>query len=777
MLRAMSILSLLVTAQFAFGAPSYADQSEYAERNSISSGDGTLNVIATSGAEVIIVLNADGSPVALPRKEVLASAEKTGAVSKAAEEFLGDAQSLTEDAAIASYLFSQGQYSTSAVMFERILSALDPSSPNYSRVSGLVTASLYGSSRHVEGLKFICTQYKQLPVSDTRYRHAVHAHMRSLAVNLGHKEAERILDFILQNPDCQREDFSPVWIPIHLRDMRDLERSVAPIGGVYGIRDNADKEYAASLLDREDIGFKDYLYFVLGEYEKVIEQFPTSHVYDLALLGAGDRSPYKKAIPYLEEYVEKYPLHRGLALHTMYRRMVEARDFDAVKDLLARYPKENLVDGVSDGRIFIQVDGTTRVWVRNADTSSLSLQQVGLITEFYRECRSLQALVLEPAGFPIVVEKLSDYGDRFKELFASEIQLQGWYGEPHELDYIESCAFDLSGSYLSAFGGAFWDLGQALKTGSDDEVRDVAHKFKRCGDYRQGFRLAGHEKLTEAPYEFCKVLDDVCGEMGGLAGNISACDLINLQDLSAKLLERLYNEEPWDRSNDLFLAGLAHRNSHEYGKFAFAMQEIVDNFPSSSFADDATTELGWYYFKVAGDFDRAEEEFLRTLDQFPEANASDNALNWLVLLELERGNFEKAAVWSARLVVEVASDRLEEIVDRRNGELTRIGEFSTENGIFNGIVVAGSAAPVDWRAGDCDDVLFASGLKLQGGQELEAGEGVCSVEGEKVKSIFGFYEAVLKAKDASLLEVRIGMEDGRQIVLPLEKLGLRSTSP
>ncbi|WP_419902453.1 tetratricopeptide repeat protein [Kiloniella sp.] len=277
-------------------------------RNQITGGNDSINIIATGGSKVLI-FRENGLKVQRTAKAVIELLEKSrpDLLEKATQILPGQSSQLATELAVANYAFEIGQYSLSASLYEEIIEQFNLEDIGYNKIEGLVTASYYGSGRHIQGLRFICQQYKFRASWSYRFRHDIHAHMRALVNKFDHDYARKVLKNIKNNKDCQRDDFSEVWIPISLEDMRALEKGHVPEFTSYGFFDEKDAAFANQLLREEGHGFIDFIYFINGNYEKIIQDFPRSYLYDLALLGKVELDDGTSAISVLDTFLSKYP--------------------------------------------------------------------------------------------------------------------------------------------------------------------------------------------------------------------------------------------------------------------------------------------------------------------------------------------------------------------------------------------------------------------------------------------------------------------------------------
>ena len=744
-------LSFLVVLSIATAAVSETET--YAARNTINSGDDTINVIADRGSEVVVVIGEENSLQEIARETALLLAEGTSPTGNLPRFMGGD---FSDDLAIAEYMFSVGQYSTSAVFYEKALSHVEEDSRNSQAIEGMVAASYFGSSRHVEGLLWICERYQSLPPDDVRFRHAIHAHLRSLTVNLGHEHAEQVLEYIVASAECRsRRDFSPVWIPIHLADMRALERSVAPAAANYGISNRADLEYAEGLISEGDsINFLDYLHFVLGNYQTILEEYPNSLVTDLAMLGAAEDATYPQSAELFLLYAEEFETHRRFAINSAFLEFLEAGDLEQASALLDEQEGERFLWQSRNNGIFFQVDEGIRVWVVGAVAQSFDHTQTGLISEFYTNCPRIVSGLLEPDTFPESIRQLRAYGEAHQDNFAPNIEFQGWYGAPGRINYDGVCGLDLIGDELVAFADLFAEASTILERGSREERRQLAATMKVCGDIRDGRDILGEGEIIRRAEELCDQMRTTCERLG----SYRICRAISLQRFSATLLMNLYNEAPWEAPSDLFLAGLAYRNMEHYEEYARSMEAFVERHSGSEFLDDALTELGWYHFRVTRDYERAERYLLEVAEEFRGSNSENNALNWLVLLYLDRRNIILAAEFSARLAAIESTIRMRTFTAERNEHLQIIA--SNAGNSFSPVISVEMRPGQRLREIQCPLRISSSNPRL-GEQGAYVGRSICSVNGQPFESVLEFYAIVASHAEAgsSVVNVLFGEDE------------------
>ena len=185
-----SLCPFLLTGQGALAAPTSQD----IVRNRITGGNDSINVIATGGSKVLI-FRENEKKVRRMAADLVEELRKTRPeiFDQAAQTLPGQSPQLITDLAVADYAFEVGQYSLSASLYEEIIKRFNLEDVGYNHIEGLTTASYFGSGRHLQGLRFICQQYKFRAHWSFRFRHAIHAHLRALTQKFGHDYARDVL--------------------------------------------------------------------------------------------------------------------------------------------------------------------------------------------------------------------------------------------------------------------------------------------------------------------------------------------------------------------------------------------------------------------------------------------------------------------------------------------------------------------------------------------------------------------------------------------------------
>ncbi len=678
-----SILFLLVSGLF-LGVSTAAVAQIYFERNSVeATGDDAIVAVASGNSNIVLVYNDAGQQERYTVEQYRNFIEnnRTDLLDLAEAQYRNQRYEFYYTVAIAKYLFDQKNYSASAAMYQRAQNFARGNSEDLEKLSGLVTASYYGSARHKEGLRYICDLYESRPRWDFRYRHAIHAHLRSLAVNMGHEHARAILKLIRNNPKCRRPDFSPVWIPIHLTDMRKLEQSSYMES--YGISQQEDRAFAQALL-QENIphGFMDYLHFALGDYDKIIEEYPDSYIYDMALLLNGDNENYEKAKRSLIDYIDRFENNRLIAVSKLLSRSLGAQDVDTYLEYSKKHGADVLnVADASDNRIHIQINNYTRVWTPLAE---LSLEPAALkvMFDFYHECISF-ADDLTNGKLIDVYDRVKYYHDQYQQHFPVDHKFDGYFGDPSTSnpkdDYNNRCIIDLDIEALEFFVREFGPAYHAFKSSDPEKMTEVGKRFKLCGDIRERLIRGLHPVTADNDTRL------FCETVIGQVDEDRVANAFSFHQISTLLLSKAYELDPFNFSESLFLTGLAYKNNRQYDEAKKSLEDYASFHPDGKYADDALTEIGWIYLSINEDYEKANEFFLKVVDGYEGTNAYDNAVNWLVISNKAAGNVMEAAKYAVQLGALVVSDRIRGKTDDRDQRLLQLE--NSVGGIQSDIVI------------------------------------------------------------------------------------------
>ena len=724
-----STLILPVFINNAVSGPSQRDI-ERNRINQIESGDFSTNIIISDEGELLLVIEDKGIRKHLT-KEVLSIIKETlpELITEAVETIPQQSTDLTERLALANYYFNQKQYSLSASLYEDVITNFNLEDQGYNAVEGLATASFYGSGRHVQGLYFICQQYKFRPYWSHRFRHDIHAHLRALAVKFGYRYAETVLKNLRKRRECQREDFSKVWIPINLSNMLNLEEGdVTEDYYFYG--DKADR-YANRLIAEENHKFLDYVYFVNGDFQSVVDRYPKSYIYDMALLKIIKNSEsYKQALPVIDLYTSRFGSStEGFrnSIRTLYELEVNRGNEADLSRLL-----------IDQGALLLEPSKDT-IRPNTFDMTSTEILTIKSFNDFLRQKYSslfkslnIQSLIRILQGFD---EKFSTiYGKKYKVLITDPSYR--YYKFETNCNIEDPNCY--SSTKLARYIKCLTEVREALEKFDEVFLFQFAQNLKRCGDVRV---FLDEEKLSPLQSNLCQVIS-------------SFYRRISYHDIASSVFELLYDLDTDKNHQALFMAALCEKHNGHFDRFLTKLTRYTSDNPRKSFSDDALTEIGWYYLAIAEDLNKANSFFRKVINQYKDTNAYDNALNWLVISSRNQGNYQAAFRYGSELAYITLSSRLKKAISGRHENIRHIANrVNTEKSSIS-IGTTWRGVFVDFFGSDQSSAIVRSS-SLDKSYKLTVGSIIISVNGEDVNSSDEFYRELISANNRGSSTVEI----------------------
>lgn len=700
------------------------------ERNQIRGGNNSVNIIATGSSKVLVFQEADGTKTFKYAKQLILQIIKTNPelFENAEKEIRQKSPVLIDQIALANYTFQQGQYSLSASLFEEIIENLNLHDDGYNYIEGLTTASFFGSGRHVQGLQFICKQYMSRPLWSHRFRHDIHAHLRALTQKFGHQFAKNVLTEIRKNPKCQRDDFSEVWIPIHLYDMRAIEGSKPPGLAHYGFANEKDKEYADKLIHDGHHHFLDYLYFIRGDFKKVIDDYPRSYVVDLALLGMASAEDPMRAIKYLQIYLNKYPESKSLnyLYKVIFKSAAKTKDNKTINYILGKYYDK-----------FYDI-----ATIKDSETSVINLvssEEVIVYENFRRRCinqsrhfnnRNFRAIA---KSYRILLNDLTTlYGNNFSKLVPYEFL--GQKGYLCGIDHINSQSLHDTATIFENFDQI---IVHDMETYEGREK--IGRLFKACGDYRENIHI---NQMSKSDLQTCENLSEFADY------NFS------FHRQGAKILESIYDEKGSSAHELLFLAALSYKHNSDYDKYLSTMRRYARENPHTVLSDDALAEIGWYYLVIEQTPAKSDQYFENVIQNYRQTNAYDNALNWLVISKKNQGQYRSAFKHAISLAKYLTSQRISNKISGRYEKIRTIAaNFDTDHApIKVGVRWRWST----WGVADNSDVIITD-INNRLAKDMPKGSQIHKINGQKVSSSDEFYLLLHQAVSAGQSNVKIVM--------------------
>lgn len=626
--------------------------------NNIEAGNYSTNIISQDGSTVF-VFHGEDDKKKIYAQEIIKEMRKEGRwLADAAMRLPEKEGSIIEKLALAEYVFDMGQYSLSASLYEDVLKMFSLDDIGYNYVEGMTQASYYGSGRHIQGLDFICRQYESRPMWSHRFRHDVHAHLRGLTKKFGHDYARNVLHKLKEKSRCQRDDFSEIWIPIDLYDMRALEAGKHPHEVSYGFLDAEDRAYADRLISEGNHKFLDYLYFIKGDYEAVINKFKKSYLKDVALLGFGLDNKNQAGFNALKLYLKQYG--ESNLQNSRY-----------VIDYLIKNSKNELISDNHIGEVLTEYkDLIVKV---NSDSDSYSMrglnaEQVMLAYELEYKCLNYERYFAD-LNFYKLSASIEDLFKKIDRLFTGSDR-----GQMNALMMKKLNNYCGIGSsiFSKEFANILSQGNASIESGNWDYIYKLAMDIKACGD---NLDFKGKKVLSPDRKKLCNLM-------------YSVFNRASYHRLASKFLEKVYDFNREKYHEALFFGALSDKRIHEYGRYATKMEQYTRNHPSERYSDDALTELGWYYLAVQLNPKKADAYFEQVITLYRNTNSLDNALNWLVISKRDQGKYDESLSYAAQLGKYITSNRLLNKIAGRYEKLRQVADnfdaMSADISIGNG---------------------------------------------------------------------------------------------
>jgi len=425
---------------------------------------------------------------------------------------------------------------------------------------------------------------------------------RYLYINHNLEYAINLIDNLMNEfPD---DDLSYVWFAITEKNFDDLYSKGICLPLEYG---SEQYELLQFLIDNyPNDPFIDHAYYFIGEYEKVISDFPNSSIYDRALyakayeaykdaVGEGfyyydmskeiDTEKIDNTTDYFFEFLEKYPSSEFAE--------------DAVEKLLTLYTAHYRVSR-DDHYYYDLINEIYNLPIQFVDYKNNLLDYITyLVRREYIYCDSYIGLDSES------IERLN--ASYLDEEYRTRI-LTGLAHNAFNLDYFDEAVelFDIADyNYFNNWDKArvdtLFDLYNVMGMGDKDSLFDVAEILRSNDEYE--LSIVYYEKLE-------------------------ALDLSDEELSKVKMLKASSYREINDSENML--------ETYKY---------IVDNLNETNFADDALAEIGVYYLLYnMRDSEKARSIFRQVIEEYPDTNSVNNAYNWIAWSYLRDENYEAALI-------------------------------------------------------------------------------------------------------------------------------------
>ena len=222
----------------------------------------------------------------------------------------------------------------------------------------------------------------------------------------------------------------------------------------------------------------------------------------------------------------------------------------------------------------------------------------------------------------------------------------------------------------------------------------------------------------------------------------------------------------------LYLAALAAKRNDDFDNMAGMLQRFMDKHAGHHLTDDVLCELGWLDLSVTKDLDLAAAYFRAVDDHYQGSNANDNAVNWLVILSLERGHYVDALFWSGRLGQIIVSDRL---TSKTAGRRQRVDELArrTQGRLYENVEFINRWSWGFWGDDNGPSEVVIGNVKADSRAHLAGlrkGQQIYAVNGESLTSVDELMIKLAQFGENSVVQLSI---DGNTIPIRIADLGTR----
>jgi tetratricopeptide (TPR) repeat protein len=447
--------------------------------------------------------------------------------------------------------------------------------------------------KYHEALEAVIMRYRKSPLSYANYRAELAYVTYWFRYHQGVEEAEKSLTELKEK--YPGEDLSYVWMAIHPPALERLHNfNLRPYQNLH--------EKQLSLLKYvtqkyPDDPFIDHAYYFLHQYAKIIEDFPDSSILDCAYFANaylpyyenvlhGKKSPSREELLDIAEkfymFITKFPTHRINAWRT-YAYLADCYtklpDIDeAFSQLLELYKK---TEALSEKGVEAELVN-----------SYLFRIEVG-IDQFFA-----QLDVQNQEKFYLLLTNEALQGFNFDDI---ERQIAA--------KHFEEKNYERSALFYQKISGRLWQ--------DEANRKEVLAKI-------QDLPSNTREELLQIALEW-------------KATKYNADLAIPFFD---EYLKHATDEE--DIAKILMLEAFCYRDVNNEAAMLEQYRKVVDEYPNSTFADDALAEIGVVYVLWRGEYEKARTIFYEVIERFPGQNAVDNSYNWIAWSYLQEEKYRQA---------------------------------------------------------------------------------------------------------------------------------------
>ena len=177
--------------------------------------------------------------------------------------------------------------------------------------------------------------------------------------------------------------------------------------------------------------------------------------------------------------------------------------------------------------------------------------------------------------------------------------------------------------------------------------------------------------------------------------------------------------------------------------------KLVDIYPDSQLADDALCELGRLHMFSENWKDISIPYFNRVIEEYPNSNAVDNAINWIAWRYLQDKDYVRSLDYYRRLTADFARNRLGKRAIRTQQKIEYVIEKSVQQAGIKGVEVTDSFA-----SGGARVIHVAQGSSA-GKNGLKWGDIIVRIDGFEVTSTKSYFNLLSQYSRNDQVELNI----------------------
>jgi len=475
--------------------------------------------------------------------------------------------------------------------------------PNYNNLMkevkiNYIVPILMHENNYLDALRIIFKK-EEVEIKDDRFLFDIIYLMRYMYVNNDLEYAIEVVDRLKE--EYPNENVSYVWFAISPRQYDILNDT----GIVYPPKEESDRNklwnYLAS--NYPDDPYIDYAYYFLGDYQKIIDDYPNSKLIEKA------------------KYARANELFR-IVLEVIYndKDKLDRVDLALTKDYYEKYlqtypDSEYTRRAVSD--IIYLCD--RMYWKYGEDDHYFEFINAIMDMEFSGYNYGRQKIInriLYSAKYNFIYNKsLIEVSEKAREFLDDE-------------DISSSTKYYIwSGLANNAF-------------------------YKGELELADGY-FGNIEKQNLDRFDLYRLI--VLSELKPLLGETDVDSLFEMADILRsndeyyasvyiynKLVKLKLSDE--ELSKSYMLRASSSKKNRVYDEMLESYEYIVLNLDHTDFADDALAEIGVHYLLAEEEYEKAREIFREVIKKYPETNAVNNSYNWIAWSYLKEKDYENALV-------------------------------------------------------------------------------------------------------------------------------------